>query len=76
MRWLERFQEDWDYAPGGLSLKISVEFGWMSVTTIYSHQLGSQRLIISPAVNYASRIGQAGVGNRCLLGPPTVRIST
>lgn len=61
--------EDWDYAPGGLSLKISIEFGWMSVTTICSHQLGSQRLIIGPAVNYASRIGQAGVGNRCLLGP-------
>jgi class 3 adenylate cyclase len=61
--------EDWDYAPGGLSMKISIEFGCMSVTTICSHQLGTQQLIIGPALNYASRITQTGVGNRCVLGP-------
>lgn len=61
--------DDWHYAPGGLSMKIAIEFGSMSVTTIHSHQTGTQRLIVSRAVNYASRISQGGKGNRCLLGP-------
>ncbi len=63
------FPQDWDYAPGGPSLKICTEFGWMDVSTITTRHLGMQKLLIGPAINYASRIGRAGVGNRCLLGP-------
>ncbi len=63
------FPQDWDYAPGGPSLKICIEFGWMDVSTITTQQLGTQKLLIGPAINYASRIGRAGAGNRCLLGP-------
>lgn len=61
------------FAPGGPSLKIGVEFGWLGVSEIWSKHLGTQQLFIGPAVNYASRITQAGVGNRCLLGPDAVK---
>lgn len=65
----QEFPNDWHYAPGGPSLKICIEFGWMDVSTITTQQLGTQRLLIGPPINYASRIARAGSGNRCLLGP-------
>ncbi len=65
----QEFPQDWHYVPGGPSLKICIEFGWMDVSTITTRYLGTQKLLIGPAINYASRIGRAGTGNRCLLGP-------
>jgi len=63
------FPQDWDYAPGGFSAKICVEFGWMDISNITTRHLGRQNPLIGPAINYASRIGRAGAGNRCHLGP-------
>jgi class 3 adenylate cyclase len=63
---------DWAYSPGGVSLKICVEFGKMRVTSIKTRYLGVQPLFVGSAINYASRIGAAGEGNRCLLGPAAV----
>ena len=60
---------DWHYAKGGVSMKISIEYGWIDISTIYSELLGEQRLLIGPAINYASRISTGGEGNRCLVGP-------
>jgi len=63
------YPDDWHYAKGGPSLKISIEYGWIDISTIYSEVLGEQRLLIGPAINYASRISSGGEGNRCLVGP-------
>jgi class 3 adenylate cyclase len=57
------------YAPGGPSVKVSIEYGALSISTISSRALGLQRLFIGPSVNYAARIARAGTGNRCLFGP-------
>jgi class 3 adenylate cyclase len=69
------FPQDWHYAPGGPSLKIYIEFGWMDVSTITTRHLGTQKLLIGPPINYASRIGRAGTGNRCLLGPVAAQMT-
>ena len=63
------FPDAWHYSPGGPSLKICIEFGWMDIATITTRQLGTQKLLIGQAINCASRLGQAGTGNRCLVGP-------
>lgn len=59
----------WDFAPGGPSLKIAVEYGNIDVAAISSKFMGSQRLLIGDAINYASRILSPGKGNRCHIGP-------
>ncbi|MBF0192877.1 MAG: hypothetical protein HQL99_17325 [Magnetococcales bacterium] len=64
----------WDYAPGGPSVKITIEYGEICQSTIESNFLGSQKLFIGSAINYAARIGSAGEGNRCLLGPVAAKI--
>jgi len=64
-----KFPGDWAYSPGGASLKICIEFGRIHVAAIDTRHLGTQTLFIGSAVNYASRLCSAGVGNRCLLGP-------
>lgn len=61
--------EEWKFAPGGLTLKISIEYGWIHVSVIESQFLGRQRLFVGESINYASRIAAAGVGNRCHIGP-------
>lgn len=63
------FPQDWAFAPGGPSIKISIEYGSLEVTTISSRFLGTHRLLIGDAINYASRISSGGVGNRCHIGP-------
>jgi class 3 adenylate cyclase len=63
------YPDDWNYAKGGVGLKIAVEYGWIDISTIYSDLLGQQRLLIGPPINYANRISSAGVGNKCLVGP-------
>jgi len=66
-------QEDcpdiWEFTKGGPSLKIAVEYGWIDISTISSSLLGDQRLLAGPCINYASRISNAGTGNRCHIGP-------
>jgi class 3 adenylate cyclase len=62
----------WPFAPGGPSLKISIEYGMMDVSTIDSRLLGEHRLLIGSPINYAARISKAGVGNRCIIGPMAV----
>jgi class 3 adenylate cyclase len=59
----------WPFAPGGPSLKISIEYGMMDVSTINSRLLGEHRLLIGSPINYADRISKAGIGNRCIIGP-------
>lgn len=63
----------WEACPGGASLKIAIEYGWLDISTIHSSFLGEQRLI-GPAINYAARISAGGVGNRCLLGPTAAKM--
>lgn len=53
----------------GPSLKIGIEFGSMDISEIYSKELGTQKLYIGKPINYASRILNAGEGNRCHIGP-------
>jgi len=60
-------------APGGPSLKIAVEYGTMDISTIESRMLGEHRLLIGSPINYASRIGAAGEGNRCHFGPKAAK---
>lgn len=62
----------WDFAPGGPSLKIGIEHGWMDVSEISSRSLGTHQLIIGSAINHAARILNAEKGNRCLVGPSAV----
>ena len=50
-------------------MKISIEYGELNVATISSKFMGSQKLLIGSPINFAARIGAAGVGNRCLVGP-------
>lgn len=57
------------FAPGGPMLKITFESGWFDTARISSRFAGEQRLLVSSAINYASRIASAGAGNRCLFGP-------
>lgn len=65
----EEYPDDWAFAPGGPSLKISIEFGDLNVSSMSSQFLGTQKLIIGHAINYASRISAGGTGNRCNIGP-------
>lgn len=61
--------DSWGFALGGPSMKIAVEYGWLDISTIESRLLGEQRLFVGSPINYAARIGKAGEGNRCLIGP-------
>ncbi len=65
--------DNWSHMPGGPSLKILIEYGRMGVSTIQSGFLGRQFLLAGVAINYASRIGAFGKGNRCLLGPEAAK---
>lgn len=65
----QKFPGDRAYSPGGPSLKICIEFGKIHLASINTRNLGTQALFIGSAVNYASRLCLAGVGNRCLIGP-------
>jgi hypothetical protein len=68
------FPADWEFAPGGPSIKISIEYGALDVSTIRSRALGEQRLLVGDAINYASRISLAGEGNRCNVGPVAAKM--
>lgn len=68
----EKNPGNWCFAPGGPSLKIGIEHGWLSITEIKSRALGAHRLFIGSAINHAARILAAGKGNRCLIGPSAV----
>lgn len=59
----------YEHTPGGPSVKIGVEYGTFEISTIHSRFLGEQRHVIGFPTIHATRIGNAGVGNRCHLGP-------
>jgi len=59
----------WTFAPGGPSIKICIEYGEIEVSEMTTTILGTQQLLIGQCINYASRLGKAGKGNRCLVGP-------
>jgi class 3 adenylate cyclase len=61
------------FSPGGPGLKIGVEYGTLDVDDIHTDFLGNQKLLVGPAVIYASRITAAGKGNRCLIGPKAAK---
>lgn len=77
--WVSGAQEGdkyaWPFAPGGPSLKISIEYGMMDVSTIESRLLGEHRLLIGSPINYAARISKAGIGNRCIIGPNAAELA-
>lgn len=55
--------------PAPPSLKIGVEYGILTNSTITTTALGTIPFCIGPATNYAARIIAAGSGNRCHIGP-------
>lgn len=59
----------YSYCEGGIFLKIGIEYGNISVSSIKSNFLGKQRLFIGSPINYASRIANDGINNRCNVGP-------
>lgn len=67
---LQRHYEDaWREMPGGPSIKIACEYGWLNISSTTTRLLGEQPLVIGPAINYTERILHDGSGNRCHLGP-------
>jgi class 3 adenylate cyclase len=65
----------WPFAPGGPSVKVSIEYGRLDVSTIQSRFLGEHRLLIGSPINYAARINAAGKGNRCIVGPRAAQLA-
>jgi hypothetical protein len=61
--------ENWAFCPGGPSLKLGIEYGYIDCSTISSNRLGEQLLFIGDAINYAARITKPRIGNRCHVGP-------
>ena len=59
--------------PGGVTIKITIEYGWMDISTVTTRLLGTQRLFIGPPINTASRLGATGKGNRCIVGPEAIK---
>lgn len=55
--------------PAPPTLKIGVEYGTLSNSTIGTEALGRMPFCIGAATNYVSRIIAPGVGNRCHVGP-------
>ena len=68
-------KDSWPFAPGGPSVKISIEFGRLDVSTIHSRFLGEHRLLIGSPINHAPRITAAGKGNRCVVGPRAAQLA-
>jgi class 3 adenylate cyclase len=60
--------ETWSFCPGGPSIKIGIEYGFLDTSTIESRQLGEQKLFVGDAVIYAARITTPRYGNRCHIG--------
>ena len=67
--YLSNNSESFPFAPKGPSLKIGIEYGTIDVSEIWSDFLGNQRIFAGVAINYAQRISNAEIGNRCLVGP-------
>lgn len=70
--WISNAQQGcssaWSHMPGGPSLKVSAEYGPIEISSIKTRFLGEQVFLIGNTINYASRIGHFGEGNRCVLG--------
>lgn len=54
-------------------LKIGVEYGQLNVSKISSNAMGELPFCIGGGTNYAARIADAGVGNRCNIGPDAMK---
>jgi class 3 adenylate cyclase len=67
-------ESNWEFAPGGPSLKIAIEYGMVDISTIESRFLGEHRLLVGSPINYAARISKAGEGNRCVIGPAAAKM--
>jgi class 3 adenylate cyclase len=67
--YLSNNSDAFPFAPKGPSLKIGIEYGYFDVSEIWSKFLGNQRIFAGVAINYAQRISNAEIGNRCLVGP-------
>lgn len=67
------FPDGWGYAPGGVGLKIGIEYGWIDISTIHSKYLGTQSILIGPPINYAHRILSGVKENRCNVGPEAMK---
>lgn len=61
--------DSFPYVSKGISLKIGIEYGYIDVSEIRSNFLGIQKIFAGIAINYAQRISNIGIGNRCLVGP-------
>lgn len=59
----------WPALKHGIGLKIGIERGYLSVSTISSDFLGDQPYLVGPPTVYATRIMGFGEGDRCLVGP-------
>jgi len=59
----------WPALKHGIGLKIGIERGHLSVSTISCDFLGDQPYLVGPPTVYATRIMGFGKGDRCVLGP-------
>ncbi|TDE16353.1 hypothetical protein E0F88_08885 [Dyadobacter psychrotolerans] len=57
------------HVDNGIKIKVAIEFGQIDLTSISTKFLGTQKLFAGSTINYASRILNAGEGNRCNVGP-------
>lgn len=67
--YISRNSDSFQFSPKGFSLKIGIEYGYIDISEISSKFLGTQKLFIGDAINYAARIISTGRGNRCHVGP-------
>ena len=55
------------FQPHGATSAASLTYREIEVLQLVAG--GADRMLVGPAINHASRIGRAGTGNRCLVGP-------
>jgi class 3 adenylate cyclase len=61
--------ETWPALKHGIGLKIGIERGHLSVSTISCEFLSEQPYLVGPPSVYATRIMGFGEGDRCVVGP-------
>lgn len=59
----------WPALKHGIGLKIGIERGYLSASTISCDFLGEQPYLVGPPTVYATRIMGFGKGDRCVVGP-------
>lgn len=61
--------EVWPALKHGIGLKIGIERGHLSISTISCDFLSEQPYLVGPPTVYATRIMGFGKGDRCVIGP-------